>query len=143
VAPARLTEIKQAAYLPNWIPIRIHDTAYAVRDKLQKAGVPLTGRVATVSPLYAVEANLPIYPELATGHFLFRVGDLLSEGERARYVSTSRETVTALLAQRPPAAIIVGFSGNLEKPLVKYGEANGFQKIEKLGEGADLYLRPP
>ena len=142
VAPARLGEIQQAVDLSNWRPLRIHDTAYAIRAALRKAGVPLTGQVATVSPLYAVEANLPIYPELASGQFLFRIGDLLSEAERLHYVGTSRESITALLMQRPPNAIIVGFSGDLEEPLAEYGEASGYTKIEKLGEGATLYIRP-
>ena len=40
------------------------------------------GKIATLSPLYAIEANLPIYHELATGPFLYRVGDLLRPEQR-------------------------------------------------------------
>jgi hypothetical protein len=107
---------------------------------LVESGVDTQRKVATLSPLFAVEARLPIYPELATGPFLYRVGDLIPPEQRKRFVATSPRSVGALLAADPPGAIVVGVEGDLDDPLVEYASAPGYRKVPGTGRSGQLYV---
>jgi 4-amino-4-deoxy-L-arabinose transferase-like glycosyltransferase len=123
----------------QWTPLAVHREALAIRHALGGGENP-SAPVATLAPIYALEAGLSIYPELATGPFLYRVGDLLTETQRARHVATSPATVEALLARRPPSAILVGTEPEaLEAPFVRYAEAHGFRRAP---QAPGLYVRP-
>lgn len=98
-------------------------------------------RLATLSPVLALEAGIPFYPELATGSFLLRVGDLLSPEERARYVATSPSTLAALLDAMPPAAILIGDEGDAESPLRQYAEEHGYRLADITLTNGELWLR--
>ncbi len=99
------------------------------------------GRVATLSPVYAIEADLPIYPELATGSFVFRIGDLLTADERTKYHATSVSTISALFEADPPAAILITDEGVLETPLRDYAESHGYRLAPNALPVGELYLR--
>jgi len=124
----------------RWVGVRVHKSAVALR-----AVIPEDQRahpVATLTPLFALEANLPIYRELATGPFAYRVGDFLSSEERLRYRTTSARSIAALLDRSPPSAIVVGFEGELDRALIDYAEERGYDKREGVIEGAAVYVRP-
>ncbi len=101
----------------------------------------LNGKVATLRPLYAIEAGLDIYPELATADFAYRIGDFLSEWERKLFRISSPATVYSLLMADPPAAIICGFVENLEKPFNQFAVDHGYEKNDRLIRGGLVYLR--
>jgi hypothetical protein len=131
--------IRHPAPVADWPPIGIHAEARRVSDLLRARGAP--GRVATLRPLFAIEAGLEIYPELATGPFGYRMGDLLTADDRARFVLTSPETVAGLLDRDPPAALLVGFyPERLEGPLRRYAESRCYDRVDLAG-GAQLYRR--
>ncbi|MBU1704401.1 MAG: hypothetical protein KJ922_03475 [Nanoarchaeota archaeon] len=68
-----------AAFHPaNWPCVRVHTEGLALRSAIPVEY--LTRPVATLSPIYALEADLDIYPELSTGPFTYRIGGLLSTG---------------------------------------------------------------
>lgn len=122
-----------------WVPLTLHDEAAQVR-KLVDEHAPV-GKLATATPLVAVEAELPFYPELATGPFLFRVGDLLTGEQRRKYVATSPAHLAQRLDADPPAAIFTGAELNADKPFIRYARARGYEPVA-LGNWGTLYLRP-
>ncbi len=121
-----------------WETVRFHRVAREIAKAVGE------GRgnhpIATLAPLYALEAGLPIYPELAAGPFLFRSGDLLSEAERKRMVTTSKNSLRRLLEARPPRAILVGYERGFEGPLIAYAEEKGYLKLKQSFNGGTLYL---
>ncbi|HXF61980.1 MAG TPA: hypothetical protein VNK95_10195 [Caldilineaceae bacterium] len=100
-----------------------------------------TAWIATLSPVVALESGLPFYPELATGSFVYRIGDLLTPEERARYVATSPTALPALLDAHPPAAIFIGEEGELEQPLLDYAERHGYQPAPHPFSEGQVFLR--
>lgn len=129
----------------QWEGIALHRAA---RELQQIVGEGK--RIATLSPLYALEANLTIYPELASGPFLYRVGDLLDEEQRQRNMGTSPGSICGLLRRTPPDAILVGFEDEtyLEKPLHECAIQIGYISLPRRLRGrmrkrGTVYVPPP
>ncbi|SDD41452.1 hypothetical protein SAMN05421538_101564 [Paracoccus isoporae] len=128
-------------------PARIARSAELLRARLAEAGLADAGPVATLSPLYPLEAGLPIYPEFSAGPFAYRVAPYTEPALRAEYAMAGAEDLDALFAARPPAAILTGFDAELEAPFEAYARANGFTRAEipeirdRYGE-ARLWLSP-
>jgi hypothetical protein len=132
--------IASLASLENWNGLKIHRIGETIRENI--APNQLKRPVATLSPIYALEAGLPIYRELAAGPFYYRVGHLLKPSELRRYNMTSRTDISRLLDSTPPSAILVGYDEeNLEKPLVDYAQSRGFTRMKKLRGGGILYTK--
>ncbi len=131
-------------FVPSrWQGMIVHRIAEEVEASLPPTSdTPL---VATLAPAFVIEADVAIYPELATGPFLYRVGDMLSAEERARYVGTSQETIATLLDSRPPDGILVGIENEqyLDDPLRHYAQAHGYQQSAAYKGWGTLYVRPP
>lgn len=129
-------------YLPGllspkqWVPIKIHREGEEIRKLIGREGV-----VLTLAPLFPLESGLDIYRELATGPFAWRIGSLLSEKERKEMKVISKENLEVSLNLKPPQAILVGYEGILEKPLVNYALRNEYRKLN-LGKGKSLWLPP-
>ncbi len=145
VAPRLGQFLPRAAHPERWTVMRVHDDGRAIAARMQAAGA--AGKVATLAPIYPLEGGLAVYPELATGPFAYRTGDITPPALAAQYRMTSPKTVGALLAADPPAALLLGFDAELEQPLLAYAEANGYQPVTDLGirdryGSAVLYLRP-
>lgn len=121
---------------------RIRSSLAAAQDDLSSQGEAGLPYLATLSPVLALEAGIPFYPELATGAFLLRVGDMLSPAERTRYSATSPTTLAALLDANPPGAILIGEEGNEEIPLRQYAETHGYVRADFALHSGELWLRP-
>lgn len=127
----------------RWTVTRVHKGGEAIATAL--SGVK--GRVATLSPIYPLEGGLDVYPELATGPFAYRTGDLTEPGLAAFYRMTSPSTVEVLLEADPPAALLLGFDERLEQPLKAFAVRNGYRPErnviiqDRYGAGV-LYVRP-
>ena len=143
VSGAGLHTVTRLADRGAWSGVSVQRVAASVRQALEAAGADAAGKVATLSPLYAIEANLPIYPQLATGPFLFRVSDLLTAEQRQRFVAVSPQTLSDLLDADPPAAILVGFEGDLDATLRAYALDHDYRRQDNMAGGAELYVRPP
>jgi len=137
--PRLLKHIHNLYNVNAWTCISIHHTAQIIRERI--GAFDSEDKVATLSPVYAIEAGLPIYKELATGPFLYRVGDLIPDEMRRTCVGTSMKTLSALLEADPPKAIFVGFERELDLPFIEYAEANEYEKIEEDYDGGILYIR--
>ncbi len=128
----------------QFVPMGFHRTALAVQRLVRQSSD--TGPVATLTPIYPLEAGLPIYHELSTGIFLYWIGDRLTEMERRRYVATAPSVIDRMLEERPPRAILVGRYRQEEVPLILYARRHGYQRFDKRVD-ADLanmvlYVRP-
>ncbi len=129
----------------TWTVSRVHESGQKIARLMSGAGVD--GKVATLAPIYPLEAGLAVYPELATGQFAFRVAEFTDPELLTHFRTTSPKTIRALFEADPPAAILVGFEPELESPMINYAEQNGYLKSEDLGlqdrYGVGvLYLRP-
>ena len=123
----------------EWSGLKIHSAAQEIQDELRQRDK--NGKLATLAPLYAIEADIPIYPELATGPFLYRVGDLLDAEQREKFIAVSPETIAKFFDSDPPDAIFVGFEDTLDFSLEQYAQAHDYEMI--LGDfgGGRLYIR--
>ncbi len=125
---------------PNrWTPITIHKTAIKLKDNI--GYINRDEKIATLSPIYAIEAELPIYMELATGVFMFRVGDFISEHRQHVYGIVSLKTLAGLLNSNPAEAIIVGKEPCFENVFIDYAKRKGYSLIDGDFEGLRLYVR--
>jgi len=135
--PRLLKHIHNVYNVDAWTPISVHNTAQIIRGRI--GALDSKDKVATLSPLYVIEAGLPIYKELASGPFLYRVGDLIPDDMRPAYVGTSMNTLSALFEIDPPKAILVGFERGLDLPFIRYAEAHAYVKIEEDYAGLPIY----
>lgn len=107
-------------------PARLSHGAEALARLAAPGGVPV-GPVATLSPLYPLQAGLPVYPEFAAGPFAWRVADHITPELRAAYVMAGPQDLPRLFADQPPAAVLTGFDPVLEAPLEDWARANGYR----------------
>jgi hypothetical protein len=96
----------------RWVPVRLHRAAQEMAAKIEEPR-----RVLTLGPLYALEGNCDIYPELANP-FTYRVADRLSAEERALTHTIGAASLNELIRDRPPAGVIVG----VEPPYMSFLE---------------------
>lgn len=125
----------------NWSSIKIHNSAKAIQTILNNHAHKEKYNIATLSPLYAIESNLSIYPEFSSGPFLYRVGDLLTSSQRMHYTGTSPNSLHQLFLNNPPDAIIVGFEDNLDKPFIDYALSNSYKQIKLKDFDGILFIK--
>lgn len=125
----------------NWVALKIHDNSINIKRELVNNEIYTGQKIATLSPLFAIEANLPLYSEFSTGPFLFRIGDLLSHEQQIRFIGTSESQLDKFLDEKPPSAIITGFAGDLDQSFVDYAVNNNYQLIEIDGFYGKLFLQ--
>lgn len=128
----------------TWLVTKAHTSSQSLASELSERG--LAGKVATLAPIYPVEAKLPVYLEFATGPFAYRIAPFAESALLQHYRTTSPEGVIGLFESDPPAAILVGFEPDLEKPLIEYAESMGYEKLtgitinDRYGQGI-LYTK--
>jgi hypothetical protein len=140
--PPMLDSIQIMGTKAGWRGVRVHDLSVRLRQALIDHGVGVDDKIATLSPVVCIEAGLPIYAELCTGPFLYRVGDLLTPQQRQRFVGTSPGSIAGLFQADPPGAVLVGSEGDLDKPLIEYATANDYKMVKIAGLTGKLYVRP-
>jgi hypothetical protein len=144
-APRLLQHVGTITSPERWAVTRVHTSGAEIARQL--AAAKLTGKVATLAPVYPLEGGLPVYPELATGPFAFRTADRTAPDLASFYQMVSPAGVAELFDADPPAAFLLGFEPELEKPLLDYATARGylpladFQIRDRYGT-AQLYVRP-
>ena len=146
VAGPRLVQHLGSVVRPDrWTVVRVHASGVAMAQRLAAAGV--SGKVATLSPIYPLEGGLDVYPELATGPFAYRTADITAPEIAKFYRMTSPTRVGALLDADPPAGLLLGFYPDLEEPMLAYAKKNGYVQApdfaiaDREGTGT-LFIRP-
>jgi hypothetical protein len=140
--PALLKRVASLTERQAWVGLRVHDVSMEIRKAIANHGGDVQRPVATLSPIWVIEANLRVYPQFSTGPFLYRIGDLLTPELRKKFVGTSQETVGELLNADPPAAILAGFEKDLDNPLIEYARAHDYLLVDVSGLDGQLYVRP-
>jgi hypothetical protein len=134
-------------YLPRlpftdkWTDSRVARIGNEIRNHI---GADRTddAHIATLAPLYALEACLPSYREFATGSFLYRVGDLLTDEQRRLYNGLSMSSLESFLDVKSPAAILVGYEGELDEPFIDYATKHDYTMVKLKSTDGILYIRP-
>ncbi len=144
-APRLGQYLGKATHPQQWTTMRVHEGGVTIAERMQAAGV--TGKVATLAPIYPLEGGLDVYAELATGPFAYRTADMTSPELAKYYKMTSPSTIEALFEKDPPAAFLLGFEDELEKPMRAFAESHGYVQSASLGFKdrygiPTLYLKP-
>ena len=138
-----LPELPRLANPAKLAAVRLHRES---SDLLQGAGLRPGDKVATLAPVYALEAGMAIYPELAAGPFVYRVAPYIPASDRKYYRTTSESGLHAFLDADPPAAVLTGDEGPLDRNFEAWAIARGYRHVSgpksKDWEGFRLYLRP-
>lgn len=143
--PRLAQDMQKVATPDSWTVNRVHGDGVEIANRLREAG--LTGKVATLMPVYPLEGGLPVYSELATGPFAYRSVELADPNLTSHYRSTSPAKMIELLESDPPAAVLLGFDPELEQPMRAFVEKNRYQispglSVKDRRGLLDLYLRP-
>ena len=98
-----------------------------------------------MSPIRVLGAGRGVYPEFATGPFVFRSGDAIGGPQAAVIKAATPATLDALFASRPPAAILTGLEPSwpirADAALTDYARRHGFRPVQA-PQGAMLFIRP-
>ncbi|UTG96290.1 hypothetical protein KEM44_09525 (plasmid) [Sinorhizobium meliloti] len=129
----------------RWTVTRVHEAGVAISQLIAAAGAE--GKVATLSPIYPLEGQLEVYPELATGPFAYRTAEFTDQDLARWYRMTSPDQIAAMFDADPPAALLLGFDEVLERPMLDYVRRNGYLPSADLGfkdryGSPVLYLAP-
>ncbi|MCK5687002.1 glycosyltransferase family 39 protein [bacterium] len=108
-----------------WTSSRVNIAACAIKALISEKDSDLP--IATLTPLYALEAGFKTYPEFSSGPFSYRSAGLLSVEKRKKYNIISEYDLPGLFNEKPPAAILTGFQREVEKGFVKFAEINGYK----------------
>lgn len=108
----------------DWYPVHAHWYAEKIHNAVGN------GKILTLEPLFAVEANKDIYPELAVSPFTFRISTLLTKSERDTFDIIGPDELNGIMLQNPPDAILVG-NEDFDAPFTALAEKNNYspQKI--------------
>jgi len=123
--------------------LRGHRSGGALRAVVERVPRSYGTKIATISPIVPLEAGLPIYRELATGPFFFRVGDLLSNERLKRHVGASETGLARLLDADPPRAIFLGLGGKLDAAFELYAREHDYLPLDAFFSGGVLYVPSP
>lgn len=142
-AVAGIASVRHLRYLTDnaaATPMTLRKAADEIAQALADRGSG-AARIATLAPILPLSAGLDIYPELATGPFLYRVGDEIDPMLLRTYVGTSSMLIQSLLDEDPPAGILVGMEPRLDASLTQYAETRGYETVDRTFGWGRLYLR--
>jgi hypothetical protein len=116
--------------------MKLHNASRNIAQAIQR-----TGPVLTLAPLYALEGDCTIYPELSCGSIIFRIGDLLSPQQQAQAHAVGPGTLTDLTKHTPPSAVLLGVETPGYEVLLQALTDSSWQSLS-LGKGVELRLAP-
>jgi hypothetical protein len=122
------------------VPAQLREDALRLRELV---GCSREKRIATLAPVFALEAHCDIYPELATGAFTYRIADQLDPAKQQRLRIVGPKRLQSLLDAQRPAAILIGLNRRYESGLEQYARANGYQRSPvRFMAGGRVWLAP-
>jgi hypothetical protein len=122
----------------TWRPVIYHEVGKQIRDLVSHEG---QGKILTLSPVFPLEAGLPIYPEFSGGPLLWRISGFVEPEMRASLGVISPEELETFLSKDPPAGILVGAEKSVEAPLNEYAQRYGYQLVP-ISDTLNLWVRP-
>ena len=124
------------------VPVVMHQNGKIIRSLTEKSLLYQESPVLTLAPLIVEEAELDIYPEFATGPFVWRISTLVAEAKKRRLNIITPDNLGNLLYQKPPVAVLSGFERMWEQPIIHWAQNNGYDFLE-LGGGIKLWVPRP
>lgn len=121
--PRLLVDLPKLATPSQWTAMKTEQLAARIAAHVER------GKVATLAPIYPLEAGLEIYPELAAGPFVYRVADLIPPADRRHYRLVSAASLPALLDSDPPAGILVGLEDEFDPAFVDYAQTRNYVRV--------------
>lgn len=123
----------------SWETLRL---ARDVQSAGATAGLEEGDRIATLSPVLALEGGYSIYPEFAAGQFVYRVAPYMTDEDREFYRTTSPAELARFLDAQQPKAILVNREEEMEADLAEYARLNGYERVggPDSGNSFDLYV---
>jgi hypothetical protein len=123
----------------SWAPVQLHRISEDIAGKTKSPKL-----ILTLAPLYALEGRCDIYPQLASGSFVYRVADWMTASDLETVRAAGPRTLKMLLEDSPPSAVILGVEFDfLEAPLfqetIQPGSKNWEEK--KYENGPLVYFR--
>jgi 4-amino-4-deoxy-L-arabinose transferase-like glycosyltransferase len=107
----------------EWPVVTVHARAEQMRELLGG------GRVLTLAPIFPLEANLQIYPELACSPFVWRTATFVDKPTQAANRILDPADLEEFFRSAPPSAILTDFEhADIESPLVTYAKAHSYKK---------------
>ncbi len=103
IFPAPIQNIPAVFKPQTWVSNQVHKTAIDIAANTKKPK-----RILTLAPLYALEGNCNIYPQLSAGPFVYRVADNLTQEQQKITTTAGPKSIQKLLDANPPSAVIVG-----------------------------------
>ncbi len=129
-----------AAFEPSrWTGNIVHAQGRQIRAVLEAGH--LSGKVATLSPIVALEGGLPIYREFAAGPFLYRVADYLPTEDRPYFTTTSPGDLPRFLDADPPVAIVTGREAEFDPGFVAYAQARRYRLVPTGDTQTQVFIR--
>ncbi len=136
--PAVLKRIPNLFKTDNWTALQVHKISEQIAQKIDKSKP-----VLTLAPLYVLEGGCEIYPQLSAGPFVYRVADLMNDGELKTTNTIGPKTLNELIEKSPPSAVLVGteteYFKHLEQSL-KTAAGPGWHK-KSFENGLTLYYK--
>lgn len=132
-------DLPGAARPSRWTGNIAHADGIALRNALAQAH--LTGKVATLSPIVAMEGGLPIYPEFGAGPFVYRVVDYLPAADRPYFTTTSAHDLPRFLDADPPAAIVTGHEAEFDPAFLAYARSHGYVPMAARDPDTQIFIR--
>ncbi len=127
----------------KWPALQARREALWIGRALQPGAI-----IATLSATRILDSGARLDPRFASGVFFYRTGDMLSLSAIRRLKAVSPGTTVALLDERPPDAIVVGYENGdnldrfgLERPLVAYARARGYAPVRSPFGAAVVWRR--
>jgi len=116
--PKVLSIIPTAFKPQNYKPTQTHKITQDIAEKVKEPK-----RLLTLGPLYALQANCDIYPQLSAGSIVYRIGDNLPPEERKLTNTVGVETLKDMIDSEAPSAVLLkvepSYFAFLEEPLKK------------------------
>ena len=109
------------------VGLDLHQQSRAIRDYVDAAEG--NDEILTLSPLYAVIADLPIYREFVTGPFGWRVSPLLSRQDAVDLGLPVPAEIESFVRERRPRAILTGKEPELEQPIATAAQKLGYEPL--------------
>jgi len=119
----------------EWTPVQLHADGQALRKRVGP------GPVLTLAPIVPLEGGLSIYAPFATGSFAWRTASQIPTAERQLHGFVAAEDLPGFLADRPPAAILLGYERKQERAQLTYARDHGYRRVE-LPQKISLWLPP-
>ncbi len=142
LSPQVRTLAQEVATVRNseqWVPSMVRNAALAIRREL--ANRKAIGPIATLNPLYVIEAGLPLMPAFASSIFLYRTADQDDPALILQVKGIAPGLLDTVLGSNPPAAVLIGHEiEDLSRPMIGWAQEQGYKEVNSPGPGLRLFL---